>query len=93
MVQHFCVLLGQYAGSLAVATGARGGVYLTGGIVPRVRSLLCHTAFREAFNARGKMRDYMTRIPVRLVLSANPGLTGAAAILNQSLNEYPLCHR
>lgn len=86
VVQHFLEMLARYAGNLAAATGACGGVYIAGGIVPRIKSLIDHKSFRNAFEARGKMHDYMQAIPVKLVLAPHPGLTGAAAYLLQHLS-------
>ncbi len=85
VVQHFLELLARYAGNLAAATGAKGGVYLAGGIVPRIKDLIDDKAFRQAFEQRGKMHGYMETIPVRVVLAQQPGLTGSAAYLQQSL--------
>lgn len=86
VVQHFMCLLGHYAGNLAVATGARGGVYIAGGIVPRIRTLIDRQSFRHAFEQRGKMQAYMEAIPVSLVMAGQPGLTGSAAYLLQHLS-------
>ncbi len=86
VVQHFMSLLGHYAGNLAVATGALGGVYIAGGIVPRIRTLIDRQSFRKAFEQRGKMQAFMEAIPVNLVLAQQPGLTGSAAYLLQYLS-------
>ena len=74
VVQHFLELLARYAGNLAAATGACGGVYIAGGIVPRIKTLIDHDEFRKAFEQRGKMHGYMAAIPVKLVLAQQPGL-------------------
>ena len=84
VVQHFLTLLARYAGNLAVATGAKGGVYIAGGIVPRIKTLLDREAFRTHFEQRGKAQDFMKTIPVSLVMASHPGLTGSAAFLRNS---------
>ena len=82
-------MLARYAGNLAAATGACGGVYIAGGIVPRIKSLIDRDAFRRAFEQRGKMHAYMQAIPVKLMLAQQPGLTGSAAYLQQHLSLNP----
>ena len=81
VVRHFCRLLAQCAANGAMITGSQGGVYIAGGIVPRIRTILDHQAFREAFDQRDKIPGYVSCIPVWLVLAEYPGLTGAAAYL------------
>ncbi|WOG29107.1 glucokinase [Endozoicomonas sp. 8E] len=84
VLDHFFEILGNTAGNAALVLGARGGVYIAGGIIPRVKTLFARGTFRKAFENRDKMRDYMSGIPTWLILSENPGLTGAAAYLNCS---------
>ncbi|MTI13930.1 glucokinase, partial [Sansalvadorimonas verongulae] len=81
VVEHFCKLLGQCAGNAALVTGARSGVYIAGGIIPRIIDLFMNSGFRSAFEARDKMAHYMADIPTWLMLAGHPGLTGAAAWL------------
>lgn len=81
----FCALLGAFAGNLALTFGARGGVFLAGGIVPRIRDVLGRSAFRERFEAKGRFRTYLRAIPTRVVLAADLGLLGAARQLREHL--------
>ncbi len=74
----FCGLLGSAAGDQALATGARGGVYLAGGILPRFKDYLIASGFRQRFEAKGKMRPYVTAIPTLLITDTRCGLLGAA---------------
>ena len=53
----FCALLGTVAGNLALTVGARGGVYIVGGIVPKLGDMFDHSAFRARFVAKGRMQD------------------------------------
>jgi glucokinase len=75
-VDAFCTLLGAVAGDMALAYGARGGVFIGGGIVPRFVDHLERSGFREAFLAKGRMRAYLKRIPVRVILHPTPAFTG-----------------
>ena len=81
-VALFCSFLGSVAGNLALTLGARGGVYIGGGIVPRLGALFEGSAFRERFEAKGRFRAYLAQIPV-FVIHANvsPALLGAARAL------------
>ena len=80
VVDLFCAVLGAYAGDVAVMSGARGGVYLGGGILPRIRSLLESSAFEMRFTQREPMTHYASAIPVWLILSDIVPLLGAAAL-------------
>lgn len=75
---HFFALLGGFAGNLALGTGARGGVYLGGGILPRLREALAASAFRARFLAKGRFAAYLEAIPLALILHPEPGLLGLA---------------
>lgn len=84
------VRLGQLAGNLALAFGARGGVYLGGGLPSNVVAALATPRFREAFEGTGGRRDYLGNIPVYAIkTAADAGLRGAAVALAQSLPERP----
>ena len=71
-------LLGRFAGSLAVSLGATGGVYLAGGVLPRLAHRLPASDFIPGFNDRGPLAPYARAIPVRLVIDAEASLGGAA---------------
>lgn len=77
-VDIFCALTGAYAGDLALILGARGGVYLGGGILPRLADIIADTPLRARFEAKAPMEDFVRPIPVRLITAAFPGLAGAA---------------
>ncbi|MBI1263647.1 MAG: glucokinase [Alphaproteobacteria bacterium] len=80
VVMLFCACLGAYTGDVCVITGARGGAYLAGGILPRIRPLLEASAFDARRVRRGPMTRYVEAIPVRLILSDAAALLGAAAL-------------
>ncbi len=80
-VSLFCAMLGTMAGNLALTLGARGGVYVAGGIVPRLGAAFAASPFRERFEAKGRFRDYMAAIPTCVVTHKLPAFLGCAALL------------
>lgn len=79
----FTALLGVVAGDLALTFGARGGVYLAGGIAPRIGDMLQEGGFRRRFEDKGRLSGYVAAIPVYLVLRENPAFIGLKALLEQ----------
>lgn len=78
----FCAMLGSVAGNLALTLGARGGVYVGGGIVPRLGAWFDTSPFRERFEAKGRFQPYLSALPVWVITSAqSPALMGAARAL------------
>ena len=78
----FCAFLGNVAGNLALTLGARAGVYIGGGIVPRLGAAFATSRFRACFEDKGRMRDYLTPIPVFVIhAEVSPALLGAARAL------------
>lgn len=89
-VELFFALLGTVAGNLALSLGARGGMYIGGGIVPRLGERIDHSAFRERFEAKGRFRDYLRAIPTFVVqASTSPALLGAARALEDLQETTP----
>jgi glucokinase len=80
----FCALLGGFAGNVALTLGARGGVYIGGGIVPRLGELFFASRFRERFEAKGRFQAYLQAIPTALITDTQVALTGAVAALEQA---------
>jgi glucokinase len=79
----FCAMLGTVAGNLALTLGARGGLYVAGGIVPRFVTFFAQSEFRTRFEAKGRFKDYLGKIPTYVVVRPLPALLGAAALLKQ----------
>ncbi|MBO0739384.1 MAG: glucokinase [Alphaproteobacteria bacterium] len=79
----FCAMLGTIAGNLALTLGARGGVYVGGGIVPRLGEMFVRSAFRERFEAKGRLQSYLAEIPTFVVTHPLPAFLGCAALLAQ----------
>ena len=77
-VPLFSSLLGAAAGDLALTIGARGGVYVAGGVCARLGPLFDRAAFRHRFADKGRMRQFLEPIPTWLVLRTDTGLLGAA---------------
>lgn len=84
-LQRFCRILGDVAGDAVLTLGARGGVYLCGGILPRIQTYFMHSGFRARFESKGRYQNYLAQVPVYLCTSLYPGLMGAAAALNNPL--------
>jgi len=66
---------------LALTCGAKGGVYLAGGILPRIKDFLLDSGFAQSFQSKGVMSPYVEGIPVFLMVNDSPALIGAAAWL------------
>ena len=84
-IQMFCTLLGTAAANLALTLGARGGVYIGGGIVPRLAAhpsrFFQNSSFRARFEDKGRFSEYMSAIPTWIITAEAPALLGAAAFL------------
>ena len=81
----FCAMLGTVASNLALTLGARGGVYLCGGIIPRFIEYFKTSPFRSRFESKGRFDAYLAAIPVYVVQSRFPGIAGAAVALDGHL--------
>jgi glucokinase len=81
----FSGMLGTVAANLAVTLGATGGVYIGGGVVPRLGGYFADSPFRERFERKGRFSAFTARIPTLLITAPYPALAGAAALLAQHL--------
>jgi len=77
---HFTRWLGRFAGNFALLAGARGGVYLAGGILPRWKARFDVDAFRRAFEDKGQYAAWLRAIPSFLITHPYPGLLGLAVL-------------
>ena len=82
-LDHFCALLGNFAGSVALVMGARSGVFIGGGIVPRLGEFFWSSRFREKFEAKGRFEAYLRAIPVAVITDTLVALRGCEAALGQ----------
>lgn len=80
-LQIFCQLLGSCAGNLVLTLGAEGGVYIGGGIVPRLGDFFVQSDFRQEFEAKGRMQGYLEKVPSFVIQSPYPALVGVAQLL------------
>jgi glucokinase len=76
----FCAMLGTFAGNAALMFGARGGVFIGGGIVPRIADFVAASAFRSRFEAKGRFQFYLAAIPVYIITHPHPAFFGLRAI-------------
>lgn len=83
----FCGILGSIAGNLALTLGAKGGVYIGGGIVPRILDYFSSSTFRQRFQDHGRFSAYLEEIPVYVITAAYPALTGAALAINPAYQQ------
>ena len=77
-VETFVSILGAEAGNMALTTLATGGVYLGGGIPRRILPALSNGRFLDAFRDKGRFEEFMTRLPVHVILNRKAALLGAA---------------
>lgn len=75
----FCAMLGGHAGNVALTLGARGGVFIAGGLVPRLGEFFFQSGFRHRFEQKGRFSDYLADIPTVLITDTLSALTGVAA--------------
>lgn len=81
--EQFCAFLGTVAGDAALTMGARGGVYLAGGILPQMIQTLQLSGFSSHFNAKGVVETYLKAVPVWLITHKLPAFIGLQFFLRQ----------
>jgi glucokinase len=74
----FCSIFGAVAGDLALAHGARGGVYIAGGIAQKIQKFLVESPFRKRFEDKGRLSSFVQAIPTKLIINADVAMIGAA---------------
>ena len=77
----FFAMLGTIAANLALTAGARGGLYIAGGIVPRMVEQLGKSEFRARFEDKGRYRDYLAAIPTHVITAPLPAFRGLKYLL------------
>jgi glucokinase len=85
VLECFCGMLGGAAANLAVTLGAFGGVFIGGGIVPRMGEWFATSPFRARFEAKGRFTDYLAQVPTYVIMTPNPAFYGVATILSEHL--------
>ncbi|MET0980565.1 MAG: glucokinase [Telluria sp.] len=81
----FCGMLGCVAGNLAVTLGAQGGVYIGGGIVPRLGERFAASPFRSRFEQKGRFQSWLAAVPTYVITAEYPAFLGVSAILSDKL--------
>ncbi|MGK4341798.1 glucokinase [Ectopseudomonas oleovorans] len=89
VLEQFSCWLGRAAGNNVLTLGARGGVYIVGGVVPRFAERFLASGFAKSFRDKGCMSHYLDGIPVWLVTAEYPGLIGAGVALQQASERSP----
>ena len=87
-IDCFCGMLGTVAANLAVTLGARGGIYIGGGVVPRLGAYFVASPFRPRFERKGRFSEFTARIPTWLITAPYPALQGASAMLTDYLADH-----
>lgn len=87
-VDCFCAMLGTLAGNVAVTLGAVGGVYLGGGVIPKLGKLFEDSPFRRRFEAKGRFEGYLKKIPTYVITADHPAFLGTSAILAEQLGTH-----
>jgi len=85
-VDVFCGILGTFAGNIAVTLGALGGIYIGGGVVPRLGELFERSSFRKRFEAKGRFEAYLQNVPTYVITAEYPAFLGVSAILAEQLS-------
>lgn len=84
-IEVFCAMLGTAAADLALTLGALGGLYIGGGIVPRLGAQFDRSPFRQRFEDKGRFSRYLAAIPTFVITAEQATLVGASAILDSQL--------
>ncbi len=85
-VETFFAMMGTVAGNQALCAGARGGVFIAGGILPRMAEAFKVSGFRARFEAHGRFQPYLAAIPTWLIVHTLPAFIGLAALVAPSKN-------
>jgi glucokinase len=86
-VDTFCGMLGTMASDLALTLGATGGIFVGGGIVPRLGEFFDRSPFRARFEAKGRFSGYVARIPTYVLTAENPAFHGVSSLLRDHVPE------
>jgi len=78
----FCAMLGTVAADVALVLGARGGIYIGGGIIPKLGDYFATSPFRARFEEKGRFSSYLAKIPTWVIHAPWPGLIGAASAMD-----------
>jgi glucokinase len=85
-LELFCGMLGTIAGNIGLMFGARGGVYIAGGIAPRITDFIAHSEFRARFESKGRLQTYLQSIPTRIIIHPAATFVGLRTLVNCGLD-------
>ncbi|MBN3765957.1 bifunctional transcriptional regulator/glucokinase [Burkholderia sp. Ac-20365] len=85
-IDVFCGILGTFAGNIAVTLGSLGGIYIGGGVVPRLGEVFARSSFRQRFEAKGRFEAYLKNVPTYVITAEYPAFLGVSAILAEQLS-------
>ncbi len=89
-IDTFCAMLGTVAADVALVLGARGGIYIGGGIIPKLGDYFVTSPFRTRFEEKGRFSSYLANIPTWVIRAPWPGLMGAANSLDDDAKQHGL---
>jgi glucokinase len=81
-LEKFCAFLGSFAGNVVLTFGARGGLYIAGGISPRILDFIAGSTFRNRFEAKGRFRPYLEAVPSYVIVHPAAAFVGLKSIAN-----------
>ena len=84
-VDTFCSMFGSFCADVVLTMGARGGVYICGGIIPRILPQLLKSDFRKRFETRDRLQTFLEPVPIMVVMDTLSGIIGAANYLKRAL--------
>ena len=88
VIEAFCCMLGTVAANVAVTLGALGGIYIGGGIVPRLGARFDRSGFRARFERKGRFANYVSQVPTFVITAQYPAFLGTSAILAEKLSSH-----
>ncbi|WP_338844611.1 glucokinase [Massilia sp. W12] len=86
-VDAFCAMLGTIAANIAITLGAQGGIYIGGGIVPRLGERFAQSAFRQRFEHKGRFSNWLAQVPTWVITAPYPAFLGVSVMLEEVLGE------
>jgi len=86
----FCSVLGIASGNLALTLGARGGVYIGGGIIPKILDYFVNSDFRNRFEQHGRFSQYLSAVSTSVITAKYPALLGAGISLQDDYKSVGL---
>jgi glucokinase len=92
-LELFCAMLGTIAGNVALTFGAKGGVYIAGGIAPRIKDFLARSEFRSRFENKGRFRAYLQSVPTSVIIHPAASFIGLRSLASRGLDAEPELRR